>query len=275
VPSIPTGPAGLLATTLADDPTRPFLTYYDELTGERTELSATTLDNWVAKTANLLADGSGLDADGTAAVLLPAHWQTAAVLLGAWSVGLSATISQHPGAGAASPEGAGAPVDVAFVAVDRVAEAAGFRPGETFVLALAPMAAPVRELPDGTADYVLSARAHGDHFRPAMPVDPDAPALADPAGAVTHGTLVSRATERAVELGLARGDRLLVTTGGDRPETGGAGREPAVLDWLLAPLAAGASVVLCRHAGGDRVAAIAAAERTTATLGGPASVAGG
>jgi hypothetical protein len=124
-------------------------------------------------------------------------------------------------------------------------------------------------------------RAHGDHFRPAVPVDPDAPALANPAGGagaaglVTHGKLVSRATERAVELGLARGDRLLVTAGGDRPETGGAGREPAVLDWLLAPLAAGASVVLCRHAGDERVAAIAAAERTTATLGGPASVAGG
>src|SRR3954471_12403895 len=136
VPSIPTGPAGLLATALANDPTRPLLTYYDELTGERTELSATTLDNWVAKTANLLSDGSGLDADGTAAVLLPAHWQAAAVLLGAWSLGLSVTTEP--------------PVDVAFVALDRVAEAGPLRPGETFVLALAPLAAPVRELPPGT-----------------------------------------------------------------------------------------------------------------------------
>lgn len=241
MPSIPTGPAGLLALALADDPTRPLVTYYDELSGERTELSATTLDNWVAKTANLLADGAGLDADGTAAVLLPAHWQAAAVLLGAWSVGMSVT--------EAGP--VDGPVDVAFVAADRVAEAAGYRPDETFVLALAPMAAPVRELPAGTADYVLAVRAHGDHFRPVAPVDPDATAL----GGASHGELVTRATARAVELGLARGDRLLVGVGGT---------EPAPLDWLLAPLAAGASVVLVRHADADRLAAIAEAERITA-----------
>ena len=238
MPSIPTGPAGLLATTLADDPTRPFLTYYDEHTGERTELSATTLDNWVAKTANLLRDGAGLDADSTAAVLLPAHWQTAAVLLGTWSLGMSVTTST--------------PADVAFAALDRVPEAAEYRPDETFVLALAPMATPVRELPPDTTDYVLAVRAHGDHFRPDGPVDPDRPAL----DGRSHGELVTRAADRAVELGLARGDRLLVAIEA----------EPAVGDWLLAPLAAGASVVLCRNADSDRLAAIAASERVTARL---------
>jgi uncharacterized protein (TIGR03089 family) len=258
VPSIPTGPAGLLATALADDPTRPVLTYYDEHTGERTELSATTLDNWVAKTANLLADGSGLDADGIAAVLLPAHWQAAAVLLGAWSLGLSVTIPPEAAAPEAGADQAGGPVDVAFVAADRVAEAAPFRPVETFVLALAPLAAPVRELPAGTADYVVEVRTYGDHFRPAEPADPGRPALSD---GTSHGELVTRAADRAAGLGLARGDRLLVTGG----EPAGPG-EPPVLDWLLAPLAAGASVVLCRHATPERLAGIAAAERATVTL---------
>ena len=42
------------------DPTRPLLTWYDDATGERTELSGATLANWVAKTANLLVDGLGL-----------------------------------------------------------------------------------------------------------------------------------------------------------------------------------------------------------------------
>src|SRR5262249_8331331 len=46
----------LLAQALARDPGRPLLTYYDDATGERAELSATTLANWVAKTANLLQD---------------------------------------------------------------------------------------------------------------------------------------------------------------------------------------------------------------------------
>jgi uncharacterized protein (TIGR03089 family) len=121
------------------------------------------------------------------------------------------------------------------------------------VLALAPQAAPVRELPAGTTDYVLAVRVHGDQFRPVAPVDPDLPALAG----ASHGELVTRAADRAAELGLARGDRLLVGIGD---------AEPPVVDWLLAPLAAGASVVLCRHASPERLAAIAAAERVTATV---------
>ncbi|PBC79521.1 uncharacterized protein (TIGR03089 family) [Streptomyces sp. TLI_235] len=38
------------------DPSRPLITFYDDSTGERVELSAKTFDNWVAKTANLLQD---------------------------------------------------------------------------------------------------------------------------------------------------------------------------------------------------------------------------
>ena len=52
----PIGPAALLATARDRDPARPLVTHYDDSTGERVELSATTLDNWVAKTANLLQD---------------------------------------------------------------------------------------------------------------------------------------------------------------------------------------------------------------------------
>ena len=50
----------LFAAAVAADPTRPLLTYYDDATGERTELSGTSLANWVAKTANLLVDRCGL-----------------------------------------------------------------------------------------------------------------------------------------------------------------------------------------------------------------------
>ena len=35
------------------------MTHYDDATGERVELSATTLENWVSKTANLLQDELG------------------------------------------------------------------------------------------------------------------------------------------------------------------------------------------------------------------------
>jgi uncharacterized protein (TIGR03089 family) len=55
----PTGPAALLATARDRDPARPLVTHYDDATGERVELSATTLENWVSKTANLLQDELG------------------------------------------------------------------------------------------------------------------------------------------------------------------------------------------------------------------------
>ena len=34
--------------------TQPLVTFYDDATGERTELSGITVGNWVAKTGNLL-----------------------------------------------------------------------------------------------------------------------------------------------------------------------------------------------------------------------------
>src|SRR2546430_14952911 len=96
------------AAVVAVDPTRPILTWYDDGTGERTELSGATLANWVAKTANLFVDGLGLGPGDHAVVLLPPHWQTAAVLLGAWSAGLTVGFAARPAAGGfATPARAG------------------------------------------------------------------------------------------------------------------------------------------------------------------------
>src|SRR3954468_9574040 len=72
---------------MARNPAAPLLTFYDDVSGERTELSGTTLANWVAKTANLLQDEFDIGPGSPVAVSLPVHWQTAAVLLGVWSCG--------------------------------------------------------------------------------------------------------------------------------------------------------------------------------------------
>src|SRR5215475_9540709 len=104
--------SGLLSGAIAADPTRPQLTYYDDGTGERTELSGATLDNWVAKTANLLIDGLGLGPGDTAAVLLPPHWQTAVIVLGASAAGLAADLGDRPH-----------PVEVLFTTPSSAAEA--------------------------------------------------------------------------------------------------------------------------------------------------------
>ncbi|BCJ58488.1 TIGR03089 family protein [Micromonospora endophytica] len=223
--------ARVFADAIAPDPTRPLLTWYDDATGERTELSGATLANWVAKTANLLVDELSLGPGDTAGILLPPHWQTAAVLLGCWAAGL--TVTDEPGE-----------VDVLFAAADRTAEADAFTVGDRYALALHPFALPLREVPAGFADYVTEVRAHGDHF------------TAYPPGGPAHAELLARATARATELGLTPGGRVLIDVD----------RHPDPLDWLLAPLAAQSTLVLCAHPDPTHLPTRQSTEKTTHTL---------
>jgi uncharacterized protein (TIGR03089 family) len=239
----------IFAAAVGHDPTRPLLTWYDDATGERTELSGATLDNWVAKTANLLVDTGGLGPGDTVAVLLPPHWQTAAVLLGCWAAGLAVDHGPEP-----------RPVEALFAAAgtaggDPGEVAAGWPADERYALALLPMAAPLRQIPTGFVDYVVEVRGHGDRFSPAQPVDPHDVAVVGPTE-LDHGELVRRAGQRAAELGIGAGDRVLVD----------AAHHGDPLDWLLAPLVAGASTVLCARLDHDRLADRVAEEKVTVTL---------
>ncbi|HVQ92688.1 MAG TPA: TIGR03089 family protein [Mycobacteriales bacterium] len=240
----------LLAGALRRDQAGPLLTYYDDRTGERVELSAGTLANWVAKTANLLVDDVGLAPGERVAVLLPAHWQTAAVLLGGWAAG--AVLTTDPVA-----------ATVAFCTADAVAGCVAAGVPEIFALPLAPLGRGFDgEPPAGARDYPADVRGQGDRFA-GPPVPPTAAALAGDATAGTPDTsgaeLVTLATARATGLGLLPGDRILSVTGWDAPADW--------VDGLLAPLAAGASVVLCPFPDLDRLPARVAAEQVTATLG--------
>jgi uncharacterized protein (TIGR03089 family) len=118
------------------------------------------------------------------------------------------------------------------------------------------MAAPMRETPPGVADYVTEVRVHGDHFEPAVPVSPD-----DDATSLSHALLCAAAAERAGLLGINAGARVLVVTEA----------HPDPLDWLLAPLVVGASVVLCAHPDPGRLPERIATEKVTLSLGPPAS----
>ncbi len=226
----------LFAAAVAVDPTRPLLTYYDDATGERAELSGTTLDNWVAKTANLLVDGCGLGPGDRAAVLLPPHWQTAAILLGAWAAGAQLTRLED--------------AEVVFAAIDRIDAAP--KAADRFVLGLAPMALPLRQVPAGFVDYVAEVRGHGDRFRPVTPPRPTDLALDD----TTHEELCRMAGSWVATLGLGPADRVLVTAA----DAG----DP--LKWLLTPLAAGASIVLCANPDPAALPARRKSERITRLL---------
>jgi uncharacterized protein (TIGR03089 family) len=217
-----------LAATVAADPARPVITWYDDAIGDRAELSGATLANWVAKTANLLVDGCGLGPGDRAAVLLPPHWQTAAVLLGCWSAGLVVS-GPEPG-----------PVDVLFAGPESLGQAQRWPAADRYALALAPLAAPLRTVLTGFADYVVEVRVFGDHF----------------AAYAQGDELARRALDRAARLGIGGADRVLVD----------AGVHSDPLDWLLAPLLSGASVVLCGHLDRSRLADRVSAEKVTRVL---------
>ena len=209
--------AALLDPILRRDPVGPRITYYDDASGERIELSTVTLLNWAAKTANLLRDELGAGPDTRVAVLLPAHWQTAAVLLGAWYIGAEVVIG--PGE-----------ADIALCTQDRFADAeAAVGPGEIAVLSLDPFGKPVADLPIGVTDYATSVRVHGDQV-----VGERAPGPALDGRSADE--LIAAAADSAAAQRITAEDRVLSTARWDSADE-------LIVDFL-AVLAAGASLVL-------------------------------
>ncbi|WP_055533555.1 TIGR03089 family protein [Streptomyces graminilatus] len=222
-------PADLLRSALAADPARPLVTFYDDATGERVELSVATFANWVAKTANLLQGELSAEPGDRVALLLPAHWQTAVWLLACSSVGVVADLAGDPGA-----------ADVVVSGPDTL-EAARACSGERIALALRPLGGRFPQAPAGFADYAVEVPGQGDRFAPYAPVDPEAAALVVAGAEFTGAEVVERAGGAdAVRFGLTGpGARLLSGLGYDTWDGVSAG--------LYAPLAVGGSVVLCRH----------------------------
>lgn len=244
-------PAELLRTAVRHDGARPFLTFYDDATGERVELSTITFDNWVAKTAGFLTGGLGAETGERVALRLPAHWQALAWAAACWSAGVCVVLGAGSGSGGGSGD-----VQVAVAGPDDLAAAAGSAP-EVVGLALRPLGGRFTEpLPPGVTDYAVEVPGYPDHFAPIFPPDDTEPAL-DRGGAVhTLGGLADHARQRAEQLGAGPGGRLLVAT--DDLGT-------ALVDALLVPLVVGGSAVLVRHEDPAGRSARVDAERVTVT----------
>ncbi len=249
----PSTPSDLLTTALRRDAAAPLVTAYDDATGGRVELSATTLANWVAKTANLLQDEFDVGPGSTVAVALPVHWQTAAVLLGVWSCGAAVLDT------AAEDDGRLDGADVVLAAQDRLPPLEEQDLPELLGLSLHPLGLGMTGYAGPARDFALEVRGHGDVFTPYQPPDPAGPGLLAGGMTLTLGDLAEAAGGLAARLGIAAGDRLLVD---ERTAA-----EAGPVAWLLAPLAAGASLVLVRSPDPAALPARAAAERVTATLG--------
>ncbi|MCW5253848.1 TIGR03089 family protein [Streptomyces sp. SHP 1-2] len=223
-------PADLLSSALAADPGRPLVTFYDDATGERVELSVATFANWVAKTANLLQDELSVEPGDRVALLLPAHWQTAVWLLACASVGAVADVAGDPAA-----------AEVAVSGPDPESlEAARTCRGARMALALRPLGGRFPQVPKGFADYAVEVPGQGDRFVPYAPVDPEEPALIVAGREFSGAEVVERARTEAAGLGLTGpGTRVLSRLPYDTWQGLSAG--------LYGPLASGGSVVLCRH----------------------------
>jgi uncharacterized protein (TIGR03089 family) len=207
--------SALLDPLMAADPMGPRITYYDDATGERIELSTVTLANWAAKTGNLLRDEMGATPGSRVAVLLPAHWQTAAVLLGVWWIGAEAVLAGE--------------ADIALCTAGRLPEADdAVGVGEIAVLSLDPFGKPAADLPVGITDYATAVRVHGDQISPERR---PGPALA---GRSAEEVLAA-AQSSAAEQGFASRDRVMSTADWATPDDLTAN--------LLAVFAAGASLV--------------------------------
>lgn len=228
------------------------ITYYDDATGERTALTAAELGGWSAATAALLTEGCGLGPGRQAGVLLPPHWQTAAVLLGAWSAGVEVSFRGWSTAGLTP---AGDPLDVTFVELRRVGSWLDEPPSAThqFVLGLGPDGAPVKDVPHNYADYARAVRPYLGAAPPSRPLSVHGPATVD---GTTFGQYGEVAAGVAQMRGIERGDRVLVDTA--------ASEEPLI--WLLAPLTVGASLVLCANLDRSRLDERIAVERVTRVL---------
>lgn len=238
----PTTPYAALAAAVRRDPTSPLVTYVGPQ--GRTELSARSLENAVAKAAGLLRDGLDVQPGDLVGVLLGTHWQTSVWLGACWAADAVAWIEpDDPGATAVC------------VATAELLDRADGAP-ELLRVSAHPFGLPASgPLPSGVAEAAVEVRAHGDVFVPFVQPGPDEPALRVGAQTLSSSQVLDQAAACASRVGLGDGGRLLTA----HPATD----LPGTLAVLAMPLAVAGSVVIAVGADLDR---LRDTEATTATL---------
>ena len=189
-----TRPDTLLRELARSDAARPRITCYDDTDGptrgERIELSARVLSNWVAKAANALQEDYDLEPGSVVLLALPPHWRTAYWALAVWSVGGCVTLD------------ASEPADVCVsddpeILADFV-ERSGAGAGAVLVtLAALARRSPVA-VPEGVMDEAVELATYGDQFEPWAEADDDDPALVTDGESISYARLLTVAGEAEV-----------------------------------------------------------------------------
>lgn len=176
---------------LQTDSTRPRITTYDDTqgptSGERIELSARVLTNWVNKAGNALQDEFALGPGDVVRLALPPHWRTLYWALAAWSVGVEVSLDAEGD-------------DPALVITDDplaagAAQEAGTQAVLVTLAALARSANP--PAPEGVMDEARELATHPDAFSPDDEPDPDDVALRADGEYTAYGRLVRADTHPA------------------------------------------------------------------------------
>ena len=242
----------LLAAQLRHEPGRPLLTWYDERTGERVELSVTTYANWVAKTASLLVDEHDLERGDVLLMDLPAHWLGPVFLGAAWTAGLAVAFPGSPAAEAGGP--------AAVVCGPDGLTTWAPRAGELPVLACSLLPMGVRfadPLPPDVHDVGVEVWGQPDAFIPYDPPEGTDVALLSSEGPVTQDELLGSATGAGSPATATGAGRLLSAANPAFP--------PGVTAAARALVSSG-SLVLVAGADPARLDQIAEAERVTGRL---------
>jgi uncharacterized protein (TIGR03089 family) len=225
---------------------RPVLTFYDDRTGERREFTAAALGELAGRVARLLREGCGLRPGDRVAIQAPPHWQTAAAVLGAWSVGAALSFRLSATAGLKTLDTTdGETLDALFVERARIDDWLDEVPDarHRFVLLGTDVPAGYRDLVTAIDGYPGTLPAYGL-------VRPDQAASADGTSFGAWGRLAGALAE---QWDLRPGARLLID----------ANEHEHPVKWLLTPLSVGATVVLCANLDPDRLDARVAAEHVT------------
>lgn len=250
-------PDALLPALLRSDSARPRITCYDDTTGERIELSAKVLANWVAKAANLLQDEFDVGPGSVVALDLPPHWRTLYWALAVWRTGAAVHL---PPAGGPAP-------DLRVTTADRATTADAGLPTVAVTLAALARRSPT-PLPPGVLDEARDLATYADSFDPLDVAAGDDPALFAGGATAAYGTLVGTARGEGaaygIPLGSAAGDPHRPTSGGPGPRLHTATTDTAgFLRLALVTYAADGSLVLSIAPDPARLAARLAAEGAT------------
>jgi uncharacterized protein (TIGR03089 family) len=225
--------AELLQQRVRHNGSTPLLTYYDLDSGERTELSAISFSNWVAKTSNMLEDEVGAGQGDVISMPLayeaPGHWLTGVWQLACWQIGLVVDLASSS-------------LPTAVVTGRRWQ---GYEGWDVFACALHPLGFGFGEpLPEDVRDYAIEVRRHPDRYV-GYPPEAETIAWVDAERTLTQADLINIDGPPV---------RRLVRVG-----------DPwaTCRDGIVTALVTGGSAVVVVGADSDRLARIAESERVT------------